>query len=390
MTVRFRSRALLLFVLLPAVPVGTAAQSSLADIYRGGSVRLVPEFAVTDADLPEEVYFVSFEQSWSTSVDSEGNIYFADYSADHIKVFAPDGTFQRTIGRSGAGPAEFTRPYFSTIANDHLVVWDMGNTRFCILTLEGELVHTRPLDWAGEGWPHRLEALPDGRIILHGRKSHPDDPREMELDVLQLHSPQMEYLHTIHEEGSQVRTWLADTQRDVPRPYMPTLQWALLPDGRIALGLGDEYRIEIHDVDDGLISSFEYDRPRVRVTESDRQQWLDGITWTGEGGVRQEGAPPWIVRNTEWPRFMPAFDLIIADSDGNLLVHAFREGVQEERFRYRYYDAFGPDGTFLGEVTLEGEGRFPILGAPIRNGRFCTCLTSESGEITFIRYRIMR
>jgi len=385
-----RFRLLLILVLIPAGHSGVSAQSSLADIYRDGTIRLVPDFEITDADLPDEVFFVSFEQSWSTAVDSEGNIFFADYNANHIKVFNPDGIFQRTIGREGAGPAEFNTPYFTTISNDHLVVWDMGNTRFCILTLDGELLHTRPLDWAGEGWPHRLEALPDGRIILHGRKSHPDDPREMELEMLRLYSPRMEYIRTIHEEAAQVSNWLSDEERDIPRPFPPRLQWALLPDGRIALGFGDEYRIEIHDVDDGLISSFAYDRPRVRVTESDRQQWLDGITWTGEGGVRQEGAPPWIVRNTEWPRFMPAFDLIIADSEGNLLVHAFREGKQEERFRYRYYDAFGPDGTFLGAVTLEGEGRFPIMGAPIRDGCFFTCLTSESGEITFIRYRIGR
>ena len=87
---------------------------------------------------------------------------------------------------------------------------------------------------------------------------------------------------------------------------------------------------------------------------------------------------------------MPVFDQIIADSEGNLLVHAFREGVQEERFRYRYYDAFAPDGTYLGEVTIEGEGRFPILGALIRDGHFFTGLSAATGEITFIKYRISR
>ncbi len=375
--------------LLLVTPGRATAQDSLADFYRSGTIRLVPEFEVTDTDLPDEVYFVGFEQSWSTSVDADGNIYFADFDADHIKVFGSDGIFQRTIGRSGSGPADFTTPYFTTISNNRLVVWDMGNTRFCILTLDGELLHTRPLDRGAEGWPNRLQALPDGRIILHSHKSHPDNPREMELEMLRLYSPEMEYIRTIHERAAQVSKWLPEGNRGIPRPFAPSLQWALLPDGRIALGFGEEYRIEIHDVDDGLISSFSYDRPRVRVTESDREQWLAGIVWS-QGGVVQEGAPPYIVRHTEWPRFMPAFDLIIADSEGNLLVHAFREEEQEERFRYRYYDAFATDGTLLGEVTLEGEGRFPILGAPVRDGCFHYCLVSEAGEITFIRYRISR
>ncbi len=384
-----RHSSLLALTLIVITPGLGTAQSSLADLYRGGTIRLVPDFETTDADLPSGIFFVGFEQSWSISVDAAGNIYFADFDADHIKVFNPDGTFQRILGRHGAGPGEFTTPYFTTISNDHLVIWDMGNTRFCILTLDGELLHTRPLNRSVDGWPHRLQTLPDGRILMESEKRHPENPREMVLASLQLYSPTMEFLRTVHEQEARENIWLPEENDTIPRPFAPGLHWALLPDGRIALGYGEEYRIEIHDVDEGFITAFEHDRPRIRVTEADKEQWFAGMV-VSQGGVVREGAPPYIVRNTEFPRFMPAFDLIIADSEGNLLIHAFREGVQEERFRYRYYDAFAPGGTFLGEVTIDGEGRFPILGAPVQDGCFYCCLTSESGEITFIRYRIGR
>ncbi|MFC1530126.1 hypothetical protein ACFL6R_05350 [Gemmatimonadota bacterium] len=377
----------LALVLILVAPVQAICQASLAELYREGTIQLLPDFEVTDSDLPADVFFVGFEQSWSTSVDEEGNIYFADYGADHIKVFNPDGSFQETMGQKGAGPGEFLRPYFTAVSNGRLIVWDMGNTRFCILTLDGELLLTRPLDRGEEGWPYRLDTLPDGRILMHSRTRHPDNPREMDMEELRLYSPEMDYRKTIYEHEVTTGTWVAEEERSILRPFMPRLCWAQLPDGHIALGFGDSYRIEIHDVDDGMISSFEHSRPRARVTEQDRSQWLAGITWS-QGGVVMEGAPPFLVRHTEFPRFMPALDLIIADSEGNLLVHTFRAGVQEVRFRYRYYDAFSAAGTFLGEVTLEGEGRFPILGAAIRDGCFHTGLSAETGEITFIRYRI--
>ncbi len=87
---------------------------------------------------------------------------------------------------------------------------------------------------------------------------------------------------------------------------------------------------------------------------------------------------------------MPAFDQILVDSEGNVLIHAYREGVQEERFRYRFYDTFDSEGTYLGEIQIAGEGWFPILGAQIIDRYFITGESAETGEIRLIKYRIGR
>lgn len=38
------------------------------------------------------------------TTDSDGNIYLLDLQLNEIKIFSPDGTYIRTIGREGEGP----------------------------------------------------------------------------------------------------------------------------------------------------------------------------------------------------------------------------------------------------------------------------------------------
>jgi hypothetical protein len=369
------------------LPLSASGQVPLDDLYRGGEIQLVPEFVVTDQDLPDGIYFESFEQAWSIARDSAGVLYFADFGANHIKVFDADGTFQRIMGRQGAGPAEFNTPYFTTISDDRLVVWDMGNARFCILTLEGELLSTRNLNRGEEGWPHRLQALPDGRILMESEKRHPENPREMSMQVLRLYTSDLTFLRTVYQHEVQSQKWLPEEQANIPVPFRPSLHWGLQPDGRIVLGFGDHYHIEVYDVDEGLLFSFDHDRSPARITSADKEQWFAGIVSSRDGVVR-EGAPEFIVKNTEFPRYMPAFDQILVDSEGNVLIHAYLEGVQEERFRYRFYDTFDSEGTYIGEIQVEGEGRFPIGGVQIIDKCFITGESAETGEIRLIKYRI--
>ncbi|MFB6098945.1 MAG: 6-bladed beta-propeller, partial [Salinibacter sp.] len=55
----------------------------------------------------DEPYF--FGEIADVAVRGDGRIYVADEGAAQVKVLAPDGTFQDTIGREGEGPGEFRR-----------------------------------------------------------------------------------------------------------------------------------------------------------------------------------------------------------------------------------------------------------------------------------------
>jgi hypothetical protein len=374
-------------LLLVAAPV--QAQERLAELYRTGRITLAPEFVITDEQLPDEVFFVGYEQSWSTSVDKAGNVYFADFGANHIKIFTADGTFSRVMGRHGAGPAEFNTPYFTTISNDRLVVWDMGNTRFCILTLQGELLKTRPLNRGEEGWPWRLQALSNGDILMESERWHPDNPQEMSLRQVRLYSPDLEFKKVLYEHAVQSQKRIENPRSTIPVPFSPRIHWGVSPDDKVVVGFAGEYRIEFHDPETGRLASFEHDRKPARVTAEQRQAWFDGIT-SSRGGQVVEGASDFIVKNTEFPQFMPAYDQIIVDSDGNILVHASRDDATEELHRYTHYDVFGPDGSFISAVEIIGDGRFPVLCAPVLDGCLFAGEMDEFGVISLIKYRISK
>jgi hypothetical protein len=66
-----------------------------------------------------------FGEIYDVAVDTEGDIYVADGQAGHVKVLAPDGTSQDTLGRPGDGPGEFRRPFrLGFTKRDSLYVMD--------------------------------------------------------------------------------------------------------------------------------------------------------------------------------------------------------------------------------------------------------------------------
>ncbi len=69
--------------------------------------------------------------------DREGRIYVADALANQIQVFGPDGLFERSIGRAGQGPGEFSGLYSLAWLGDTLAALDPRNARISLLSKDG-------------------------------------------------------------------------------------------------------------------------------------------------------------------------------------------------------------------------------------------------------------
>ncbi len=61
---------------------------------------------------------------FDVDVSSDGRVYASEPTLQHVMVFAPDGTFERVLGRAGQGPGEFQAPGNLTWTGDTLVVYD--------------------------------------------------------------------------------------------------------------------------------------------------------------------------------------------------------------------------------------------------------------------------
>jgi hypothetical protein len=121
-----------------------------------------------------------------------------------------------------------------------------------------------------------------------------------------------------------------------------------------------------------------------KITTADKKNFFDGIT-TSQGGQVSRGAPDYIRDNTDFPKNKPAFNQIMVDSDGNILVSQFGEKPEED---FRSFDAFSPRGQFIGRVKILGEGSIPILGAKITDRCFWVGTSDLDDLIQIIKYRI--
>lgn len=374
-----------IFVLAAGMP---AQEKSLAEIYRQGAVRLTKKLVITDEFLPEGEFFSNI---LSLAVDDSGAVYACDHDANNIKKFDAGGRFLKIIGKEGQGPGEFGSPLQIDVARDRLLVWDSMNMRMTLLSLDGEYIKSVKWDRLQQGWPYRIKSLPDGKIGIEGRisvrrgKSRPDEW------IIHLFSYDMDRLREVDRREVWARKNIMNPemqrQQSIPIPYSPMVHWATSPNGDIIIGYSDKYEIEIHDPLKGKISTFAGEYEPVEVSRKDREQYFAGMTFaTSVGGAvtQKQGAPDYVVKNTDFPKYKPAFKDIFCDSEGNIWVHIFHKDRDKEN---RVFDAFDQKGRFLKRVRIEGEGSFPFRARRMDRG-FCVIETDEEGFQQIAIYRI--
>ncbi len=75
----------------------------------------------------------------AVSVSSLGNIFVLDRQVPVVRMYSPDGTFVRNVGREGSGPGEYKSPgAIAVLPDDRLLVRDPGNGRVSIFDSDGE------------------------------------------------------------------------------------------------------------------------------------------------------------------------------------------------------------------------------------------------------------
>jgi hypothetical protein len=107
------------------------------------------------------------------------------------------------------------------------------------------------------------------------------------------------------------------------------------------------------------------------------------ITSGGTSETKQ-GAPDYIVKNTEFPKYKPAFDDIKCDSEGNIWIHRFCKDRKEESSSF---DVFDEDGNFINRVRIEGDQYYPRR-IKFRNRNFYVIETDKDGYQKVVKYRI--
>ena len=350
-------------------------QGTLAELYRSGKVRLVSELVIDEKSLPKDVLFVGLT---SISSDSAGNIYALDMSDNNIKKFDSAGRFIKVIGRNGQGPGEFDMPYKMGVAGDRLVVYEMMNMRLSLLTLDGTYISGLRLPDAMER-PEKIRGLPGGDVILETEKIYFEKDRPQDRRIAILDSG-LKHKKEIYSR-SVLRDIYSLSHGNLPQPFCHDIHWDVSPDGHILIGFSDKYEIGIFDAENKRLGTVVHAWDPAMVTAEDKKNWFGNIN-TANG----KGAPDWVVKATKFPSLKPAFDEVLWDPDGNIIVHPIlQEGSGQ------FYDAFAPDGTFIA--------RFELAGAPelfherkkwFSGSFFWTYHSDSEGNYHILRWRLSK
>jgi len=367
----------LLMVIAQTIP---ASSQSLKEIYAIGTVAFVAETTIDESTLPEDEFFEGIVDIGS---DEAGNIYLCDIQACNIKKFSAKGNFLKIIGRKGQGPGEFNMPWRMAVTSNRLFIYDMGNRRLCSLTTDGEYIKSIGVQNT-EGRPRNMRAHPGGDILVEREIIHYRDQDRPQDCIIQVFSPELELKNSLftHQVLRNKFRTIQGMFSNIIQPFTPDVLWYVTPDGKIVIGLAKDYTIEIHHPEKGLLSSFKHTYKPVKVTEQDKERFFSGITYsTSEGGSSE--IPKEIKTLTEFPKVKPAFDALFVDSEGNILVHTVRKDPEGSPPKF---DAFSPEGKFIGTVNITGLKAFP-RGALV--GKDCVWIIErdEEDQVQVVKYR---
>jgi 6-bladed beta-propeller len=264
-----------------------------------------------------------FSHLWYLAVDDEENIYAMDQGETQVKVFDKKGIFLRTIGRKGAGPGELQNPNNIFISSRPELVVEDYIRNLTYYTPDGQYI--RALSTV-RIFPIGILLDSSGRIFALRNIQNPEKPGK-EVD---LYDQNLNFLKTI------VTVLQRRPDPSLIEPFRNSIQWALLNDGSLVVSSGDEYELDVFNVEGKLVRKIIRDYDFVRITDEDVKQSVPRVP---------EG------RKLVVPKNFPAIRSLTTDDEGRIFV-----GTYEKRGKGIFVnDVFDSAGRFVAAVALKGQ-----------------------------------
>jgi hypothetical protein len=268
-----------------------------------------------------------------------------------VKVYDPNGKYQRSIGREGQGPGELQNPdSIHILGNRRLIFMDfLRGLNF--FSKEGRFERFLPTTYFVN-----VLASPQNRIIArvsvlksgqHGKE-------------IRVYDGELNLLKTPLFFPDALENPAAAT------PFAAGLSWALDQGDRIALSYKPEYEIEVHDLQgiSNLVIRRDYDRVHISKKEID------------EAILKYRG------RQIDIPDRHPAIQGISADDEGRI----FAETLDKTKDgKFSFYDVFDRDGRYLARVPIPRAARSLVW----KNKKMYSLDEDEEGFQLVKRYRVL-
>lgn len=201
------------------------------------------------------------------SFDKEENLYVLDAGNHRVLVFNAQGKFVRKFGKKGGGPGELMSPVGLAVTSDgYVAVTDLGRPAVSLYKKDGTFAKNITLgeDYGFPVMNQGTYAHPNGGVIVRTmprmiRAGNPDEisaapMRNRKSPVTWFTAadkttklfdiPQPDVTPKVNDSGNGSGRRQIGVRVMLPAFTAPTI-WGVLPDGRIAVGYDENYRIQI-------------------------------------------------------------------------------------------------------------------------------------------------
>lgn len=366
---RFRLGAVLAFVLagcegesLATVTVtdsaGTRISLTRAASLVFGRISSEPALNIGGRDVAGPTQFSDIR---SVVIDRSRNLWVADGASNQVRVFRPDGTHWKTIGRTGEGPGEFRRIRILGFAGDSLVAWDDLNSRLTVVDPSDRVGRTVGT-WSGEDLQPRAFALfEDGSIlIVEGRILSADDltPGATWQDTLRI------MRLDVNAGGARTElarapgaVWLWTGQTQLPLPFSINASFVLEAQA-LHIAAGPDFRVRVYS-GGRLTEVYGVDRTRRIVTDSARDAWAAFLTQALDSAQRAESLA--LLAHPKIPESLPSYAQLLPSSNGEVWARIY----SPDPFDVATWDVFSRDRRWLGQIQTPAR----FLGSAIDGDR---------------------
>ena len=283
--------------------------------------------------------------------DAAGNIYVLQQDPVTIKVFGPDGTWQRNIGREGDGPGEFRQGMLGLIG-DTLLVQDPNNTRLVTFLTDGTFLasHQSQCCWFSS---RALPSFTTGTVAIMGPPSQQD---EMGTGAYYITRPDGTVLDTVAmpaREGGEDRAGAWTVRRtsgnstmisvtDIPGQPQNITSWR--PDGLVVRGNTADYTLIVGRNFSDTLRVIRASAPQLTLSEAQRDSLFEDAIATASAQWRD--ALREVAKRSDIPTRRPPWSALVVDDQNRIWV-----GLPDDSSDVGRFDVFSPDGVLLGRVS---------------------------------------
>ena len=362
---------------------------------------------------PDVEYEEPFTQINGIRELRDGRVIVSDVREKTVQIVDLKAGSAQKIGREGSGPGEYALPMrLLALPGDTSVVYDPLNRRFLVIGPDGKagpFVSYEPENTGGrtrvtlgarytDARGRLYSAGPNFSIGPNGEPSTSDTAPILRLDRATRKTDTLAWVFT---PTTTIRSSQGGTNIQVRagggNPFAEADDWAVTPDGRLAVVRAKNYRVDWYAPNGQKTSGPLIAYEKVKVTEDDKKAYRErrnagGATMIvteqrgGAGGTTRSAgvAPPnvQIPEPTDWPDLKPPFvaNAAFAAPNGNIWVLRTRPAKD----KIPTFDVFDATGKVVNRVAIPADTRLLGFG----NGTVYLARSDEDDLQYLQRYRM--